>query len=289
MTALILLPPPSDALVPSISNEAQALKSMVLDSCEEIQSIESETDNESAVAKVNEVSALIKRVKNEHKAVKEPYLRVCQALDKAKNEFLCQLEAEEMRVNTLAGNWRQDQLEITREAQRARDRELARIEAELLAEQRKAESERIQAEAERLVEQRRIEAEACKANSKKAKEEAAAKLVELEEQRRLAQLKAEAEQAQREAMAEQERVTVPEVAPPEKTAGQAVKVSWTFEVLNICELAKVRPDLVKMEPRTAEINELINALGVRALRGLRIFEQVKTFARPVKGPKPIEV
>lgn len=302
--------------------EAMAMKSMALEAFEAITAVASDAENAAATVHVEDATRLMRDVETARKALVAKPWAMCAAVNKAARDFIADLETERTRVNKLCGNFIQDKLEVQREAERARDRELARIEQARIDEERRIELERIKAEAARIAELRRIEAEAeaarakaqaaldAEANtakSKKAKAEAAVKQAVFEaEQCRLSklrqaeavaevyrqeqeQVRSEAGRAEREAMAAQEKAAVPEVAPLEKAAGQVVKARWTFEVLNILELSKVRPDLVKMEPRTAEINELINALGVREMRGIRIFEEVKTSTRQSKGPKFLDV
>ena len=95
--------------------------------------------------------------------------------------------------------------------------------------------------------------------------------------------KQEAERKEREALAAQELAALAPPPAPVQVAGQTVRDVWTFKVTDILSLAKVRPDLVKMEPRTAEINEMINALGVRKLAGLEIFEEARVSTRRGKA------
>lgn len=292
----------------TIAPALQARKSAALEKIEEIQTVTSQVENDAATVVVQEISDLIKGVEKQHDEVKAPYWAACKAITGAKNTFLTELETERTRVNCLCGNYVQEQLEIQRESERERARQLDKIEADRRAEEARIENERIQAEAAKLAETQRIEAEAAAkrkaaqaaldaeaaaAKSKRAKAEAAAKQAEFErqlaqeikaaaerakksEQERVeAAAKAERERAEREAIAAQEAAAVAPVAPVAKASGQVIKAVWTFEVINILSLAKVRPDLVKMEPRTAEINELINSLGVREMAGLRIFEEVR--------------
>lgn len=284
-TALILCP--ADTLKPAFIPEAYEAKEFALAGVALIGAIKNQEQNAAAVAAVSEVTALKKRAIKAHKEAKEPYLRVCQALDKARNDFVAELDAEELRVNILCGNFKQEELEKVREAERERQRELDRIEAARLAEEQRIAEEIRKVEEARLAEQHRLEQEALGARGKAAKHEAARKLWELMAQRADDAAKADAERKDREALAVQEREAVAPVVPMATTKGQTVKAQWTFEVLNIIDLARVRPDLVEMTPRTAAIKEVIN-LGTRKLAGLRIFEEVKTYVKAGAG-KTIDV
>jgi hypothetical protein len=139
MNALIVCP--KNTLTPVVTAEAEVLISMALEGTEEIQSVTTAQENALANAKVSEVSALKKQINTAHKEAKEPFLRACQALDAAKKKLLDRLDPEELRVNTLCGNYVQEQLEVQREAERARLREVARIEAATAEAQQQANSE----------------------------------------------------------------------------------------------------------------------------------------------------
>jgi hypothetical protein len=252
---------PSDTLQPVIMSEAQALKEQALAGVALIGKISSMEENQAAVVAVAEVTKLRKLITASHKQAKEPFLRVCQALDRTRNEFDKELAEEEMRVNRICGDYQQEELEKVREKERERQRELGRIERE-----RKAEEERTRREAEEL-------AAKTKSSAKKAEilKQAEAKI---EEQQQLSVQAAEAVGPQAELA---------------KTAGQSVKPVWTFEVTDIWKLVRARPDLVNITPATARINETI-ALGTREIAGLKIFEQVKTHVRPGSlGQKWIDV
>jgi chromosome segregation ATPase len=307
--ALILCP--KETLVPVVMAEALALKESALAGVALIGAIETAEQNASAVEAVAVVTSLKNKIKRAHKDAKEPFLRVCQALDKTRNDLLADLEAEELRVNQACGEYQMAQEEIRREAERARQRELDRIERERREEEQRIAEAARKVEQERLAEERRkaqaiadeqarVARELAQATTKKAREEAAIKAAELEQERLkaaaaadVARHEAEArqarERAEREALAAQEREAVGPAKQLDKTAGQSIKVEWDFEVTSIYDLAKVRPDLVRMEPRTLEIKEAIN-LGMRELRGIRIFETAKTRVRPGSvGQKAIEV
>ena len=308
-TALIVCP--RETLTPIVMAEAEALKEAALAGCALIGKIATKDQNDAAVLAVAEVTALKKQIEKAHKDAKLPYLRVCQSLDETKNKLLDELLSEELRVNTLCGNYRQEEQEKLREAERVRQRELDRIERERIAEERriaeeaaKVERER-QAEARRVeeaaaAERRKLEQEAAAARGKQAKAEAAERLAKLEAQRKIDAAQAEQERKEREAQAERERKQREALAAQEveavgpqkefaKTSGQTIKAEWDFEVINIVTLSRTRPDLVKMEAKTREIKEII-ALGQKDIPGLRIFEKITTRVRPGSvGQKAIDV
>lgn len=73
-------------------------------------------------------------------------------------------------------------------------------------------------------------------------------------------------------------VQAPAVVEPPKVAGLIEREVWEFEVLDINALYAARPELCKIDARTADINRVI-ASGVREIPGLRIFSQLKTGVR----------
>jgi len=54
--------------------------------------------------------------------------------------------------------------------------------------------------------------------------------------------------------------------------GRGITKRWTFEVEDLDALYKARPDLVKIEPRTREINAEV-AASVREIPGIRIYQE----------------
>jgi hypothetical protein len=102
--------------------------------------------------------------------------------------------------------------------------------------------------------------------------------VESERKSLLAQQERSRVQAQQEAerLAEQSRLSVPIVQA--KAEGVSSRKVWKFDVLDIRELAKHSPGLVRMEPDAKAIN-LVIADGSRAIPGLRIYETTETKVR----------
>lgn len=285
-TALILCP--RDTLTPTIANAAIAAKQAALEAVALIGKITSKEANDQAALAVGNVTALRRSLEKSRKEIKEPYLRACQAIEKAFHSLDDELAAEELRVNTACGDWKMEQIQLQRQAEVERQREIDRIERE-----RKAESDRVaeverQAEVKRQEEIRKAEREALAAKSKKAREEAEARRLELERVAETERAKAEAQRKERESLAEQERLAVAPVAPIARTEGQKVKPVWTFEVVDSIKLIRGRLDLVRWEPNKEAINEAI-AAGVREIPGLKIFEVVKVTASPTSGRKVIDI
>lgn len=65
---------------------------------------------------------------------------------------------------------------------------------------------------------------------------------------------------------------------PAKPAGLVVRDVWQFEVLDVRALYSARPELVKLDAKTAEINAAI-ARGERNIPGLRIWSEMTAGVR----------
>lgn len=202
-----------------------------------------------------------------------------------------EIRREEQRKIDEANRKAREEAEALRKAQEAEEAERRRVAAEAKA---KADAEAAaarNAKEREEAERRRIIAEAkAKADAEAAKERAriAAEEAEKRRQENEARIKAEAEDASKRA-AELSCQDVQTLAPApvlHKAKGQSVKEDWEFEVTNVFDLLRARPDLVNPIPRTAEIKQAIDMLAVSGepkIAGLRIFRQVKVSTRQTKG------
>ena len=296
--AIILYEHDKQAL--TFNAEAEAAKLAALNATALIGAVKNPVQQQEAVNAVKEVKAVVLTVERARKAIKEPFLEACRLIDARAAEFVQELKEEELRVNTALGNYQQEIIIEARRAEAKRQAELQRIEEERLAEQRRiaaeqAEAERIRLEAERKAaaeaeaERRRIANEAAAAKSKadKArleKERAAmeARLKADAEAREAQRIKDEAaaksEQERQDALAKQAVEAVGPAAQMQKAKGQVVKAEWTFEITDIWLLARMHPGFVRIEPNTSEIKQAIS-LGARDIKGMRIFEVVKSSTR----------
>lgn len=73
-------------------------------------------------------------------------------------------------------------------------------------------------------------------------------------------------------------IQAPAVVEQPRPSGSVEREVWEFEVLDIAALYAARPELCKIDARTADINRVI-ASGARDIPGLRIFSQLKTGVR----------
>lgn len=233
------------------------------------------------------IKALIAEVEKSRVAAKEPFLEAGRQIDALAKSAVVELKSEEVRVNTLIGNYQQEVQAAARRAEQARQEELRKIEAERLAREEEARREAARAEAARQAELRRIEEEQAKANSAKQRLEFEAAKARIEAQRKADEAAREAEaQRQRELAAQAAMSLAPAKVAP-KADGQRVIQVWDFEVTDVWMLARLHPGLVTITPNRAEILRTL-AAGARDIKGIRCFEVTKSSGR-VAGNKVMDV
>jgi len=176
------------------------------------------------------------------KAVKEPVTKIGKLIDKTAADFIADIEAEEKRINRLVG---------------AHAEEVARLKRE------KEEAERRAFEEARAAREAADAAAAAAETSGKISDIVAAKQAEAARQ--------EAAAARMDASAE--------VA--ETKVADGVRFAWDFEVTNIADLARLRSDLVTVEPKRAAIlaqlkaaeEEGVDTVNWAASVGIRAFKK----------------
>jgi hypothetical protein len=70
-----------------------------------------------------------------------------------------------------------------------------------------------------------------------------------------------------------------------KPDGIVTKTAWKFEVTDIEELHKARPELVVLEPNNAAIRMVIKASNGKPLPGVRIWQEAGAIVRNAAAPK----
>ena len=239
--------------------------------------VESPQENEQATNALRGIKTLLSGIEKARKETKEPFLNTCREIDGLAKKLAKELETEALRVANLQSDFAAEELRKAREAQRLAEEAARKIEEERLAEQRRIEAE-----------QRRIEEEA------RAKAEAEAKAAKSDDDRIAAEARAKAEMERIAAEAEAAKkrndelqLQALEASRPTETAskatGQTVREVWDWEVTNVWDLVRVNPGLVKVEPRSREIGECIEALARTGaeprIPGLRITKRVKVGVR----------
>lgn len=227
-------------LKPTLAGEFNNLKTTALESSALIGIVRNQEQDQAAESAASQVSALIKAVEKRRVAVKAPFLEACRQIDACAAKAVSDLKDEEIRLNRAIGDYKQALIEEARRKEIERQEELRRI-----VEQEAAERRRIDAETQagHLTEAQRQEA-----------------------WKHQAELSAQAA----EAVGPQRGIA--------KTGNQIVREVYKFDVVNVWDLVKARPDLVTVEPKTRDINEAI-ALGMTECKGLRIYKDVSVSRR----------
>lgn len=70
----------------------------------------------------------------------------------------------------------------------------------------------------------------------------------------------------------------PALQAPAKLAGSMTRRPWKYEVMNLAELYKARPDLCSLAESPSAINAAIRG-GLRECAGIRIFQDVEVGVR----------
>ncbi len=237
-------------LAVSFTPQALELRDDAIERAGLIAKVNSPVSQEQAVEAQKDLRRVLNLVESARKAVKEPVLEMGRKIDAAAKQFVADLAKEEIRIARLVGDYQAEQLAIARAAERKRQEELARIEAERQEAVRKAQEEATRAAAQAKTEEERKAIEAA------AQREA---------------------QRQAELAAQQLEALGAPPAPP-KAEGQSVRPVYRWEVTDIWKLARMHPGLVRIEPNRQEINDVI-ASGTRQIDGLRIWEEVKSSVR----------
>ena len=146
----------------TIRAEAAQRKNDALEALSEIVEIQDDFDNQCAVTASRDVKAIIAEVEACRKAVKAPVLELGKSIDQAAKEFAGELQTELARVNRLLSDYATEQRRIAFEAERKRQEEQRKLEAEKAA---AAEKLRQAETAEEVKEARQAVAEKVKAEA----------------------------------------------------------------------------------------------------------------------------
>ena len=280
-----------------IAPDAWKLRDTALNNCRPIVGIDNEFTAQVAADAAGDAAKLLRSVEKSRKAVKAPVLELGRKIDMIADQFTVNLQLEVDRIGKLSAAW-----EEKKRAEAARQAEIRRLERERMRAEIEAKLRAEAAEREQNAEIRRIEEAARKereeaerklaaARSAKAKEAQRAAMAEQAERQRveresleraaeIQRATAEAVRLERERVAfvESERLARLPAAKIEKTVGVSVRGTWDFELIDIHQLYKANPGLVTMEPRRAEILNIIKS-DQREIAGLRIFKTTKVIPK----------
>jgi chromosome segregation ATPase len=279
-TALVLSG--ANAIRVEIPAESLTRKTEALATAAAVQAVTDAATQQQAASALRSVQSLLKAVEDSRQQIKAPVLQAGRDIDATAKDFASPLEKEKARLGNMLAAFEAAERRKAQEAERQRQAEMARIEAE----RQKAEREAQEAERRRQEEAQRIERE------RQAAERAAdsARLAEIERQQRKAAAEAQRQQ-QAEAVRQADilkqqaahRATLMNVLPfPQpKPQGMVVRERFDFDVLDVHELYKFDPSLVRIEPNRQEILKRINAEKepLRKCPALVIVPEVKVGVR----------
>lgn len=228
-----------------------------------IKSVSCEFELENAVEVLRELKGLLKSTEESRRVVKEPVLDLGRRIDDVAKKFIAPIDVELHRLTKLVGDYQAAEQAKRMEAMRIQQIEQARIESERRRVEA-AEAARLKAIADAQ------EAEELAFTSKERNEAQEAQKAAQAAQARIAETAAAIK-------SEQDRLALP-VAQIAKPSGLVTKQVWKFEVLDVWALAASDRNLVRIEPNTQAINQVIK-IGRTTIPGLRIWSETVTEVR----------
>lgn len=218
-----------------ISDQLKLAKQEALEASAIIKSVNSEMALQAASDAMVGLSRVIKVTESSRKDAKSPVLEWGKQIDAEAKSFADEPESEIVRLKLLIGPYEEAKRKAAAEAEAKRQAEIRRLEEE---------NRKVQEEAAKKIREAQ-EAAAKSANEadKKRADELAAKL------------KAEADKKDE----EYEETLRAKPIQATKTEGLVGKEVIKFEVLNITELAKTHPHLVKMEVSVSAMNVFLKS------------------------------
>lgn len=218
-----------------------------------------------------DVNRLLKEVEKGRTEVKAPILALGRTIDATAEEFSAPLVTAQKRLQSILTEDAKEQARIAKEAEEKRQAELRRQQEE--ERKRQAEIDRQAREAAAAkAEAERAEREAKTAEDRAKAQEAARKAAD-----EAAALAAQKEKESAAAKLQQAELLRTPVATA-KATGTTVRTPWTFDVVDIHELLKARPELVELTVRRADVLALIRS-GTREIPGLNIRQETVANAR----------
>jgi len=213
----------------TISPEAEAQKQKLLARAEEITVVNNNDLSADAQFESRQLAAMRIAVEKSRKEIKEPVNRIGKLIDATASDFIAEITAQENRIKKLVGD---------------HATEVARLQAQKEAEERKAFDDARRAREEALAAQEA--AEAARTNK-----QGIAAVLAAQEAARAAEI------AQREALANRMEASA-EVAGTRVAEG--VRFAWDFEVEDIHKLYHRRSDLVTIEAKRSVILTMLKLL-----------------------------
>jgi len=255
----------------TVKSDAFTARQNAIDDAKMVRVVSDAFGQESATEALRAIKALLKSIETSRKQIKEPVLALGKRIDSTAAEFVQELDREAARLTGLLASYELEQRRIAAEAEAKRRAE----EAKLRAEQERQERERFAAERE--LQRQREEAERAAREAANAEQRAAAHAAAAAAQAEADRIAAERQKAELAAKVAAAQAMTP-VSAPERAAGQVVRESWTFDVVDLKALAAACPDHVTITPKRADILALIRN-GTREIPGLAIRKEVNVGVR----------
>ena len=254
----------TEAVALSVSPEAIREKQELLDVAYKIASVTDCTVG-AAVKILQSLKQTVKTVEESRTFAKRPFLEFGRKIDGIAASYAFELEVEAKRINKLLSDYQAEQQRLAAEAERRRQEEIAKFEAE---KRRVAEEEA----------RKMREAEAVRqAELKKAQEQSRLKAALLA-QEQAAQRQQEAKAAAERLATEAAKVVLPVVVEAPKVQGMHTREIPHFEVQDIHLLYSFDRELVYIEPNRKNILRLIDQ-GIKSIPGLKIWSETVAIVR----------
>jgi hypothetical protein len=250
-------------------------------------------ENQRAVDAQARQKAVLKKIEAARKAIKEPFLEMCRAIDSKAVELSEELEKECGRLNSLTVPWGIQERRRLQEEAEAQQRELQRIEAERQAEidrlaQEQAARDKAAAYALALATQLASEAET--ANTPETIKAAADAAITAGRAAQVAknaaiEVAAMVEKVEERAGTAAYLSSRPIVADTAK--GQKLAQDWEITVTDPYALAKYHPNAVTIKPLIGAIKEMLRE-GIK-VQGITAVETVNTAVRAKRERPAIDL
>ena len=220
------------------TKEAEKLKLSLIKEATTIKVVEDKGDEGLALAACSNLASFRKQLESTRKSVKEPVLALGKRIDAIAESFGREVDTEERRIRNILGGY---QMKLAQERQK--------IEDEARRKQAEADKALLAAESARLAAEKKQSSVMLEAKAERLEEKAIDARVEV--------------------------MQLEQQAAATKVAGG--RMEWDFEVLDIDALYNEEPSLVKLEPKTREIKEMLKRLESQgkpvAIHGIRTFQK----------------
>ncbi len=240
---------------PTLSTSFEQARAKAIAAANKITVVTSLPLEEMAVEALAELTRLEKGIIDEHKDVKNPFLRMCQSLDGIKNFAIDPMIEPKRQLKKALGDYAELKKQEALALERARQEEVRKAqEAQRIAEEAAASAARAlveaQAEAERFVQL----AAASKNRADKIAAEKAALEARIKADEEAFKLAASSKEAQ--AKEDSIRTSAPVIAS--KAKGAITKFKLNYRVVDMKKLYAAHPEAVELTEKRSVLTVLVN-------------------------------